>query len=115
MTLTTKVDIFSSFALLVLQLLYDSIWLLLTVILISLCRVNSLVDNNKPEEAEETKQKKGRGRRKEDMDSDDDYDDDDFADLEDEDDEDFNSDSGPKRPQIKSEALPDVSQVKLKD
>ncbi|KAG7243907.1 hypothetical protein INR49_006062 [Caranx melampygus] len=77
--------------------------------------VNSHLDNNKPEEADEMKQKKGCGRRKKDMDSDDDYDDDDFADHEDEDDDDFDSDSGPKRTQIKSVVLPDLSQVKLKD
>lgn len=48
------------------------------------------------------------------MDSDDDYDGDDFSDLGDGDD-DVDSDSGPKKIQNKSAALPDVSQVNIKD
>lgn len=70
------------------------------------------------EEEEDVKQvKKGCGRGKKDLgdlDSDDDYDDDDLSDLKD-DDEDFQCDSETKKAQKKSDVLPDVSRVKVKD
>ncbi|XP_026177482.1 uncharacterized protein C9orf85 homolog [Mastacembelus armatus] len=79
--------------------------------------VNSHLDKKEQEEEGEQR-KKGQGRGTKDMghlDSDDDYSDDDFGDLEDEDDEDFASDSGQKKSQNKSAALPDVSRVNVKD
>ncbi|XP_040897986.1 uncharacterized protein C9orf85 homolog [Toxotes jaculatrix] len=76
--------------------------------------INSHLDKKEPEEDSE-QTKKGSRRGKKDMDSDDDFDDDDFGDLEDEDDEDFDCDTGPKKTQSKSAALPDVSRVNLKD
>ncbi len=63
--------------------------------------------------------KKGRGRGKKDvdgLDSDDDCGDDDLSDLgEEHDEEDFVSDSVPKKTQNKSDVLPDVSRINIKD
>ncbi|XP_041643312.1 uncharacterized protein C9orf85 homolog [Cheilinus undulatus] len=82
--------------------------------------INSQVD--KKEEEDGVQEKKGGGRGKKDMDdfdSDDDFDDDDadlsdFGDDADEGD-DLKNDPEPKKMQKKSDVLPDVSRVKLKD
>ncbi len=54
----------------------------------------------------------------EDLDSDDEIEDNDLSDLQDDDDderEDFHSDSQPKKTLKKLDALPDVSQIRVKD
>ncbi|XP_070690247.1 uncharacterized protein C9orf85 homolog [Pempheris klunzingeri] len=80
--------------------------------------VNSEVDQEEQKEDSEQKQK-GRGKKDmDDLDSDDDYDDDNLSDLGDDDDDeegDFDSDSKPKKTQNKSDVLPDVSRVNVKD
>uniref|UniRef100_UPI0037E72565 uncharacterized protein C9orf85 homolog n=1 Tax=Semicossyphus pulcher TaxID=241346 RepID=UPI0037E72565 len=76
-------------------------------------------DNKEEEEDDSEQRKEGRGRGKkntDDLDSDDDYDDNDLSDFGDDDEgEDFDSDTEPKKTQNKSDALPDVSRVKVKD
>lgn len=81
-----------------------------------LCRINSNLDQNEQnEDGEQKKMKQGQGKEDiDDLDSDDDYDDNDLSDVEDEDDEDFDCDLGPKT-QNKSDALPDVSRIKVKE
>lgn len=84
----------------------------------SLYRVNSHLDKTEEEEEDDSKPKrKGRGKKDMvDLDSDEDYDDD-LSDLGDEavSDEDFESGSKQKNTESKSAALPDVSQVNIKD
>lgn len=85
--------------------------------LLPLCRVNSEGDK-KDQEDDDEQRKKGPGRGKKDMDdSDSDDDDDDLSDLGDDDDEGEDSDNGSeqKKTQKKSDVLPDVSRVNVKD
>ncbi|XP_059193358.1 uncharacterized protein C9orf85 homolog [Centropristis striata] len=87
--------------------------------------INSEGDNKEEEEEEEEKEdgaqkKKGRGRRKKDLDDSDSDDDfhDDLSDLEDDDDgegDDLDNNSDAKKTQNKSDVLPDVSRVNVKD
>lgn len=87
-------------------------------VFLSLCRLNSQVDKTDQEEDGEQR-KKGHGRGKKDtdnLDSDDCDDDDDLSDFgDDDDDEGEDFDSVPKKSQDKSDVLPDVSQVQVKD
>ncbi|XP_044053950.1 uncharacterized protein C9orf85 homolog [Siniperca chuatsi] len=76
--------------------------------------VNSQVDKTEQEEDGEQR-KRGYGRGKKDRDDLNSDDDDDLSDLGDGNDEDFDSDSVPKKTQNKSDVLPDVSQVNVKD
>lgn len=85
-------------------------------VLLSLCRINSQEDKTEQEEDGEQR-KKGRGQGKKDI-GDLDSDDEDFSDPGDDDDdeeEDFSNDSEPKKAQNRSDVLPDVSRVKVKD
>ena len=90
--------------------------------LLPFCRVNSEGDKKDQEEDGEQR-KKGPGRGKKDMDAsdsdddDDDDDDDDLSDLGDDDDEGevSDNDSEQKKTQKKSDVLPDVSRVNVKD
>lgn len=77
--------------------------------------INSQEDKTEQEEDGEQRTK-GRGRGKKDI-GDLDSDDEDFSDPGDDDDEeeDFSNDSEPKKAQNRSDVLPDVSRVKVKD
>ncbi|XP_042344428.1 uncharacterized protein C9orf85 homolog [Plectropomus leopardus] len=77
--------------------------------------INSQGDKKEEEEVVDQR-KKGCGQRRkdlDDLDSEDDYDEDDLSDLED--DNDLDSDSESKKTKTKSDALPDVSRVNIKD